>query len=82
MNEPRNRETLPWLKLWHSFLDSVEIQSMSETLRARYVNLLCAASKFAQNGKLPELTQMAFMIRLSRTGSPETLDKLVDAIAS
>lgn len=70
---------LPWLKLWHSFLDSVKIQSVTEALRARYVNLLCVACKFGQNGKLPDITQVAFMIRLSSDEAQETLEKLIDA---
>ena len=72
-------EGLPWLKLWHSFLDSVKIQSVTEALRARYVNLLCVACKFGENGKLPDITQVAFMIRLSSDDAQETLERLIEA---
>lgn len=68
-----------WLRLWHSFLDSVKVQSVTEALRARYVNLLCVACKADQNGKLPDICQVAFMIRLSVEETQQTLDALVSA---
>lgn len=76
---PAPDRPLPWLKLWHSFLDSPKIQGVTEALRARYVNLLCVACKFGLNGKLPDLAKVAFMIRLSEDDAQETLEKLIEA---
>lgn len=71
--------SMPWLKLWHEFLDSAKIQRVTESLRARYVNLLCVACKEDASGKLPSAGQMAFMLRLSEDEMIATLNALVDA---
>lgn len=80
-SEPLDAEQMPmpWLKLWHSFLDSPKIQCVTEALRARYVNLLCVACKFDQGGRLPEVEKIAFMVRLDVETTAETLEALVAA---
>jgi hypothetical protein len=70
---------MPWLKLWHEFLDSPKIQRVTESLRARYVNLLCVACKENDEGRLPDTEKVAFMIRLSVSETLETLDALANA---
>lgn len=70
---------MPWLKLWHTFLDSPKVQRVTEALRARYVNLLCVACKFDQNGRLPDVAEIAFLMRLDPKDTAKTLAALVDA---
>lgn len=72
-------EPMPWLKLWHRFLDSAKIQILSESLRARYVNLLCVACKENANGKLPGTEMVGHMLRLSADETQSTLDSLAQA---
>jgi hypothetical protein len=70
---------MPWLRLWHEFLDSQKVQRVTEALRARYVNLLCVACKHDKSGQLPIMSEMAFLCRLDEATMQETVDALVNA---
>lgn len=73
---------MPWLRLWHGFLDNPKVQDITrcdEALRARYVNLLCVACRANENGKLPSLEQIAFDMRFDLDTAQRTLDDLVKA---
>src|ERR1700734_2222463 len=70
---------MPWLKLWHRYLDSPKIQRVAPALRACHINLLCVACKEDANGRLPDIEMIAFMVRLSVNETVETLGALVEA---
>lgn len=79
---PQNgpKTPMPWLRLWHGFLDNSKVQDVTrvtEVLRARYINLLCVACKANEDGKLPNLDQIAFLLRFDIKTTQKTLDELV-----
>ncbi len=72
---------LPWLRLWTNFLHNSKVQDVTrvtEALRARYLNLLCVAGETNADGRLPDISQMAFMMRFSLEDMQSTVDKLVE----
>lgn len=81
---PQNgpKTPMPWLRLWHGFLDNPKIQDqtrVTEVLRARYVNLLLVALRAGNAGVLPSLEQVAFSMRFDLKTTQETLNELVKA---
>lgn len=74
-----SKDPMPWLKLWHNYLDSAKVQSVTEALRARYVALLCVTCRCDLGGALPDICQTAFMLRMTVTQLQESLDELVKA---
>ncbi len=72
-------EPMPWLKLWHNFLDNPKAQRVAPALRGHYINLLCVACRENAKGRLPSVEKTAFMIRLSEQDTVSTLNSLVEA---
>jgi hypothetical protein len=70
---------MPWLKLWHEYLDKAKIQILSESLRARHINLLCVACKENDNGRLPNIKLVAHMLHLSEAETLATLNALAES---
>lgn len=62
--------------LWHEFLDNVKVRRVTEALRARYVDVLCVACRFDEDGRLPSIEEMAFWCRLPLTVMEETIAEL------
>jgi hypothetical protein len=76
---PKSTDKMPWLKLWHEYLDKAKVQILPEALRARHINLLCVACKENACGRLPNLKLIAHMLHLSEEETVTTLHDLVEA---
>lgn len=81
---------MPWLRLWHEFLNNPKVRGVTgalparyagvtEALRARYVDLLCLACQKDDCGRLPNLEEIGFALRLDPKETLKTMDFLMRA---
>lgn len=66
-----------WFRFYDAALDDPKVQRLPGDLFKTWVNLLCAASR--NDGRLPELADLAFMLRLPEDVAAAHLESLMDA---
>lgn len=66
-----------WLRLHHSMLDSVKVQSLSPGQFKAWVNLMVIASENTPRGTLPSIKQIAFRLHLRPDQTASNVDALV-----
>lgn len=54
-----------WEKLWHDILDDVKLGPLPGELKWRFVQLIVVAGELNEGGLLPELSDLAFRLRLT-----------------
>lgn len=54
-----------WEKLWHDILDDHKLGPLSNDLKWRFITLIVAAGRYDRNGMLPDLPDLAWMLRTS-----------------
>lgn len=67
---------MEWLRLYSGIVDDPKVMLISETLRWRYVALLCVASEEKKNGALPVDKIVAFKLRISEEDWKRTKQEL------
>lgn len=65
-----------WFRMYSELLDDPKVQMLPAALFKVWVNLLCLTSK--NEGKLPDLTAVAFALRLDEEATREALEKLTE----
>lgn len=54
-----------WEKLWHDMLDDSKLAPLSDALKWRFCSLILVAGRSGENGILPELPELAWVLRKS-----------------
>ncbi len=67
----------PWLCLWDRTLDLPKAQLLSGDTFKGWINLLMIANRFGHGGKLPEIDQVAFGLRIDITSAKSLIESLV-----
>jgi len=66
-----------WFRAYDEALDDPKIQRLSDALFKTWFNLLCLASR--NNGALPEVSEIAFALRLSEKDAGKRIGELIES---
>ena len=66
-----------WIKLYHEILTDPKMGMMSDKLFRRTIELFLLAGKENQDGKLPEIEDIAWILRISKKEMQKVIDDLV-----
>lgn len=66
-----------WFRFYDQVLDDPKVQRLPPSLFKAWINLLCLASR--HGGKLPDLPDVSFALRISEDDVNSTIDKLDNA---
>jgi hypothetical protein len=67
----------PWFRMYTNVVDNPKVRMLPEHMQARWLFVLAVAAR--HGGTLPEVSQVAFSLRLSVEEMQRTLDELVAA---
>lgn len=68
-----------WFRVYDEVLDDPKIQRLHISLRWRWLELLCIASRQAERGTLPDIASIAFHFRVSDGEALKAIRSLIDA---
>ena len=69
---------MEWFRLYDDIINDPKILRLDETLRWRYISLLCIVSKNSERGYLPEDEDVCLMMRIDAVEWASTKLKLTD----
>lgn len=67
----------PWFRLYNDVVDDPKVQRLSADLFRSWINILCLASR--NDGVLPNVTDLAFGLRIAQADVMTLLDRLTEA---
>lgn len=67
---------MQWFRYYHDALDNLKVQQLPPVTFKHWVNLLCLANQGTPRGRLPEISVIAFRLRLSDAKAKALIDEL------
>lgn len=69
---------MQWFRFYNEVLNDPKVQGLSGDDFKGWVNILCVASQCNNNGTLPKLSDLSFMLRMSENDAKTLLERLCE----
>ena len=67
----------PWFRFYADEINDPAIQSLPGDIFKTWVNCLCVAARYKNNGILPPISELAWLIRVGKDTVIDHLEKLI-----